>query len=60
MKRGDIVEIIYLDRKGQFSQRRIRILEVGTIFVRAYCYNRKQIRVFQKDGILASKQIKSA
>lgn len=60
MQKGDIVEIIYQARDGKFSQRYIRIIEVGKTYVKAYCYTRKKIRIFRKDGILASRRIKSA
>lgn len=50
---GRVIEIVYLDRKGMFSQRIIRVHEVRDGVVRAYCYTRKAPRVFRVDDILA-------
>lgn len=60
MKHGDVLEIIYQAKDGRFSQRHIRIIEVGETYVKAYCYARRQVRIFQKNGILAHRRIKSA
>jgi predicted DNA-binding transcriptional regulator YafY len=60
MKRGDILEIIYQSKDGKFSQRNVRIVEVGETYIKAYCYTRKQTRIFTKDGILAQRKIRSA
>ncbi len=60
MKRDDILEIIYQSKSGVFSKRRIRVIEVGETYVKAYCYNRRMVRMFSKQGILANQRIKSA
>lgn len=60
MKRGDILEIIYQSKSRVFSQRHIRVIEVGEMYVRAYCYSRRQVRIFSLDRILASQRVKSA
>lgn len=60
MRPGDIIEIIYQAKDGKLSQRHVRVIEVGETYVKAYCYSRKQVRIFQRDGILASRRIKSA
>jgi predicted DNA-binding transcriptional regulator YafY len=51
---GCIVEIIYLDRKGSFTQRRIRVLNISGGKIKAYCYQSGAPRVFVLDRILAA------
>ncbi|RYM05643.1 hypothetical protein EWH99_05425 [Sporolactobacillus sp. THM7-7] len=61
MKKGDIFEIIYLGKheKGM-SQRHVRIIAVTDGYVKAYCYTRRQIRVFKRKNILAYAKVKGA
>jgi predicted DNA-binding transcriptional regulator YafY len=60
MRPGDIVVIIYQDRLGEFTKRRIRIISASDQYIRAYCFSRRQIRLFNKNGILSQQRIKSA
>ncbi|EST12029.1 hypothetical protein P343_07815 [Sporolactobacillus laevolacticus DSM 442] len=60
MKRGDILEIIYQSKKSEFYKRQVRVILVGETYVKAYCYSRKTVRIFSKDGILAQRRIRSA
>lgn len=60
MNSGDIVEIIYQDKSGKFSQRYIRIIRVTETYVKAYCFTRRQIRIFSSSQILAMRKVKSA
>lgn len=60
MKNGYVLLIIYQAKDGKFSKRHIRVIDEGETYVKAYCYARRQVRIFQKDGILASHRIKSA
>lgn len=46
-------EIIYLDRNGKTSQRKIYINKLDENKVSAYCMMRKQNRVFAIENILA-------
>lgn len=48
------VDIIYVDSRGRFSCRRIRVLAVQGDLVRAYDYARRAPRVFRTDRILAA------
>ncbi|MGP4060454.1 hypothetical protein [Halobacillus sp. H74] len=47
------LEIIYVDGKGNMTQRKIRVVEVRENQILAYCYCRNQVRLFSKDGILS-------
>ncbi|MED3574483.1 hypothetical protein [Cytobacillus praedii] len=50
---GAIFEMIYLDCKGNISQRRIKVLSVKEESFRAYCYIRMQQRTFKTSNILS-------
>lgn len=50
---GRIVIIIYQDRNGQLTQRRIRVQAIADGRVRAYDHNKRAPRVFDADRILA-------
>ncbi|MGG3884373.1 WYL domain-containing protein [Brevibacillus panacihumi] len=51
------VQIIYLGRKGQTTQRIIRPLELAGDQLKAYCLTRKAPRVFAISNILAIQQV---
>ncbi len=48
-----LVDIIYLDRSGQITQRRIKLHSVTEDQVKAYCFARRSIRSFSISNILA-------
>lgn len=50
---GKTVEIIYLDRKGKVTQRRVQVRSIHGNIVRAYCMFRKSVRTFRLENILA-------
>lgn len=50
---GQIVEIIYLDRAGRVSQRRIEVHAVKGELVRATCLKSGEPRAFRLQNILA-------
>ncbi|WP_422659136.1 hypothetical protein ACK8P5_00875 [Paenibacillus sp. EC2-1] len=54
---GRIVEIIYMDRKGNITQRRIEVLGVRQGRVKANCLKSGELRVFNEMNILASKPV---
>lgn len=60
MRSGDIVEIIYQAKDGRFSRRHIRVINDGEKYLEAYCYMRKNVRIFKKENILAENRIKRA
>nr|WP_255485307.1 transcriptional regulator [Sporosarcina sp. BP05] len=45
--------MIYMAKDGAISKRSIKILQVGDVSFRAYCYLRKSNRTFKIDNILA-------
>lgn len=49
--------IIYMTDHG-ISRRMIHIYALSEEYVRAYCYLRKSIRTFKKDGILSAALVK--
>jgi len=53
------IEVIYMNSKGQMSQRTIRVLSVTDQYVKSYCYAKRQIRTFRKENILSG-QLKKA
>lgn len=57
MQKGDVIVIIYQNKTGQFSRRRVRIISVGETYITAYCYNRQQVRTFAVERILASQRV---
>lgn len=51
---GRTVDIIYQDRHGQFSRRRVRVIAVQDNAVRAFDLVKRAPRVFRLDNILAA------
>ncbi|MFJ7935997.1 transcriptional regulator [Sporosarcina sp. NPDC096371] len=45
--------MMYLAKDGTISQRRIKVLQVGEVSFRAYCYLRGTKRTFTIDNVLA-------
>ncbi|MGO0062631.1 WYL domain-containing protein [Brevibacillus fluminis] len=54
MQQNQFIEIIYLDRHGKTSQRKLRLQSICGNQVKAYCFVRRANRVFQIDNILAA------
>jgi len=50
---GRTVDIIYMDRNGKFTQRRIRVHSVQNGIVHAYCTTSGAPRTFRVENILA-------
>lgn len=50
---AQLVDIIYLDRSGQITQRRIKLHSITDDQVKAYCFYRRSIRSFSISNILA-------
>lgn len=53
METNDEVDIIYLAKNGQVSQRRIKVLQINEDLIKAYCYLRRSNRTFKITNILA-------
>jgi hypothetical protein len=50
---GQLVEIIYIDRRGQTSKQTLRLHAMTDDRVKAYCFARRANRVFTIANILA-------
>ncbi|WP_027726283.1 hypothetical protein [Tuberibacillus calidus] len=50
---GGRYQIIYLDQNNHISSRRIRVLQERSYALTAFCYERRAIRSFLKENILA-------
>jgi len=48
-----LVDIIYIDKAGQLTKRRLRILKYDDNLLVAYCFTRRSIRTFNIENILA-------
>ena len=47
------IEIIYLNNKGEITQRVIRVTNTSDDSIKAYCYKKKQVRTFKQLNILS-------
>jgi len=54
LERGCIISIIYQDGKGNITKRNIKVYSIIGDKIKAYCYLRKEVRVFYKNNILAA------
>jgi len=54
------VEMVYLNRQGQFSRRLVRIQAICGERVKAYCFARRASRVFLIANILAVSPVRRA
>ncbi|MEQ2525778.1 hypothetical protein WMO40_03605 [Bacillaceae bacterium CLA-AA-H227] len=52
------VEMIYLSTTNQFTKRKIIVTHINDTTIRAYCYLRKQSRLFKIENILSVMVIK--
>lgn len=50
---GQVVQIIYADRQGKLTQRRVKLYAIDGDYVRAYCLEKRSVRSFILDNILA-------
>ncbi|MCG7346093.1 transcriptional regulator [Sporosarcina sp. ACRSL] len=50
---GELLDMMYMAADGSISGRRIRVIQVGEVSFRAYCYLRKSKRTFTIDNVLA-------
>ena len=53
MEWNHVLDMMYMAKDGAISKRSIKILQVGDVSFRAYCYLRKSNRTFKIDNILA-------
>lgn len=55
---GQIIEIVYLDSKGNITQRQIEVKGIRNGVVRATCLRSGSPRAFRKENILAWQPVK--
>ncbi|TGB04671.1 hypothetical protein [Halobacillus salinus] len=48
------IDVIYLSHTGEITQRSIRVVDVRSHYVVAFCYDRKHVRTFRKENILSA------
>lgn len=53
MDRGVLLDMLYIDKGGTVSKRRIEVIQIGEVSFRAYCHLRKSNRTFIIDNVLA-------
>lgn len=58
LERNLVITIVYL-KGNDITMRNIRVLELKDDKIKAYCYLRKENRVFKKENILSADFIKS-
>lgn len=57
---GEIIEIIYIDRYGELSQRWIRIISEENERLVAYCYAKRKVRSFLIKNILGMRKVNAS
>lgn len=50
---GEVLEMIYISKKGEITQRKIKVIKVSDGYFIAYCYLRHKRRVFVQSNILS-------
>lgn len=53
MERNQLVELMYMDSKGNISQRRVKILKIKGDAFQVFCFKRNAKRTFIIDSVLA-------
>jgi len=51
---GKPIEIIYIKKDNSVSQRSIMVYGLTDTYIKAYCLEKKQPRIFKVDSILAA------
>jgi predicted DNA-binding transcriptional regulator YafY len=54
-----VVQFEYMDAKGDFSSRKVRVDTVGQWQFEGYCYTRHERRTFRYDGVIGCVTIHS-
>ncbi|ANY71644.1 hypothetical protein BBD41_03080 [Paenibacillus ihbetae] len=50
---GNVIEIIYIDREGKLTHRKIKLQGIRNKLIRATCLNTNQPRIFRMDNVLS-------
>ena len=53
MQRKQFLNMMYMDKDGKVSKRRIKIIKIVGESFQAYCFNRQAKRTFMIDSVLA-------
>lgn len=53
MERNQLVELMYLDSKGNISKRRVKVLKIQGDTFQAFCFKRNAKRTFIIENVLA-------
>ena len=53
MERNQLVELMYMDSKGNISQRRVKVLRIQGDTFKVFCFKRNAKRTFIMDNVLA-------
>ncbi|MDQ0174231.1 hypothetical protein [Bacillus chungangensis] len=53
------LEMIYLSNSNEISQRQIRVIEVNKQSFKAYCFLRKQYRIFIISNVLSMQPLQN-
>lgn len=53
MERNQLVELMYLDNKGNISKRRVKVLKIQGDTFQGFCFKRNAKRTFILDNVLA-------
>jgi predicted DNA-binding transcriptional regulator YafY len=52
------IEIIYQSKDNAFTKRVILVKMMNEKYIKAYCYTKKELRIFKIDSILAASSVK--
>ena len=53
MERNQLVEVMYMDSKGNISKRRVKVLKIQGDTFQGFCFKRNAKRTFIIDNVLA-------
>ncbi|MCY9547276.1 transcriptional regulator [Lysinibacillus xylanilyticus] len=53
MQRNQFLNMMYMDKDGNVSKRRIKVIKIVGDSFQAYCFNRQAKRTFMSDSVLA-------
>jgi len=53
MERNQLVELMYMDSKGNISQRRVKVLKIKGDAFQVFCFKRNAKRTFIINNVLA-------
>lgn len=53
------IDMIYMNKRGELTQRIIKVLEIHEHHIKAFCFMRKEKRTFRKENILSVFMIRS-